>query len=172
MSWYNVAATSKEDMLGHFSDRCLPFSTVAWLELCAGIEGAEGQNWVLQAREVTGLWWGRQPAAGRPWRRHWMDRVWTPPPQDTEHWPAETVEKGAQRNGAEREEILKMSLTQTDCRKILLTKGAEEIEELIKKNFLQGWKKTKICHLACFCPPVNGQKGSSLGKTEDKHKHQ
>lgn len=53
---------------------------------CAGAGGAGGQKCVLHALEVTGLWWGRQPAAGRPCRRHWMDRVWTPPPQDTEHW--------------------------------------------------------------------------------------
>lgn len=54
--------------------------------LCAGPRGAAGQNCVLHALEVMGRWWGRQPAAGRPCRRHWMDRVWTPPPQDTEHW--------------------------------------------------------------------------------------
>ena len=71
------------------SQRVSPFTAaptaVTRPGLCAGAGGAAGQNCVLQALDVMGLWWFRQPAAGRPCRRHWMERVWTPPPQDTEH---------------------------------------------------------------------------------------
>lgn len=65
---------------------------------------AAGQKCVLHALEDTGLWWARQPAAGRPCRRHWMERVWTPPPQDTEHWDREP-EKTESDVWKEREEV-------------------------------------------------------------------
>lgn len=79
----------KLDEFVFLPQRNLPFSVgpaaVTRPGRCAGAGGAAGQKCVLHALEVTGLWWARQPAAGRPCRRHWMDRVWTPPPQDTEH---------------------------------------------------------------------------------------
>lgn len=45
-----------------------------------------GQKLVLQALRTAGFCWGRQPAAGLPWRRHCTLRVCTPPPQVTVHW--------------------------------------------------------------------------------------
>lgn len=66
--------------------KSLPFRGGAAAEPQVGRCGKiAGQKFVLHALEVTGFWTGKQPAAGRPCRRHWMERVWTPPPHDTEH---------------------------------------------------------------------------------------
>lgn len=100
-----IAPLETTNFFFFFSLRILPLSIGPppgiWpgirLERCAGPgtgtgTGAgtgAGQKCVLQALDVTGRWCGRQPAAGRPCRRHWMVRVWTPPPHDTEHWDTE-----------------------------------------------------------------------------------
>lgn len=143
--------------LSFFSQRTLPFSVgptaVTQPGLCAGTGGAAGQNCVLHALEVMGLWWSRQPAAGRPCRRHWMDRVWTPPPQDTEHWPKAWKKQQKERRAKSR---AKWGDQKTEVR------GRKSNNDIMQRGG-KGWRKQTL-------HPLRTLPSASLVKTYSNHK--
>lgn len=106
--WFCLTHILSEKQINPHPPHSVPFAVAPGLVFqpgrCDEAGGAAGQKCVLHALEDTGLWWARQPAAGWPCRRHWMERVWTPPPQVTEHWDREP-EKTESDVWKEREEV-------------------------------------------------------------------